>query len=190
MTEGSLDAAYFSAIYAASDDPWSFATSAYETEKYATTLAALPVGRFARVLEIGCSIGVLTAQLARRTDELVAIDIDERALALARMRCATLGNVRFERRAFPNESVAGRFDLVVLSEVAYYWSDADFATARARLAALAPGGLVELVHYTPVVEAYVRTGDAVHEAFLADARFEVLRGERHERYRLDLVRVR
>ncbi len=190
MTEGSLDEAYFSAIYAASDDPWSFASSAYEAEKYAATLAALPQPRFARALEIGCSIGVLTARLAERAEELVAIDIDARALALARTRCAAYANVRFERRAFPHETVAGRFDLVVVSEVAYYWSDADFALARSWIAAHAPDGFVELVHFTPVVEGYVRTGDAVHEAFLADTRFVRVAGARYERYRLDLLRVR
>lgn len=190
MAERSLDEAYFAAIYAASDDPWSFASSAYEAEKYATTLAALPQVRFGRALEIGCSIGVLTARLAERADELVAIDIDARALALAKARCAAYRNVRFARRAFPRETVAGRFDLVVVSEVAYYWSDADFGSARTWIATHAPGGVVELVHFTPIVEGYVRTGDAVHEAFLGDARFARVAGARYERYRVDLLRVR
>ena len=39
----SLEPAYFEALYAADPDPWRFATSAYEREKYTATLAALPM---------------------------------------------------------------------------------------------------------------------------------------------------
>ena len=35
----------------------------------------------------------------------------------------------------------------------------------------------------------VRDGDAVHARFLADPRFERLRGMRTERYRIDVLRV-
>ena len=38
----SLPSTYFTALYAADADPWRFATSDYEREKYAATLAALP----------------------------------------------------------------------------------------------------------------------------------------------------
>lgn len=190
MADRSLDAAYFADIYARSDDPWEFASSAYERAKYDATLAAIPESRPKRVLEIGCSIGVLTARLAERCEQIVAIDIDPHALALARERCRELSNVRFERRAFPAETVAGSFDLIVVSEVAYYWSDRDFARARERIAASAPRGTVVLVHFTPVVEAYVRGGDAVHDAFLNDPAFEPVWGSRAERYRLDVLRVR
>ncbi|GAC1308936.1 MAG: class I SAM-dependent methyltransferase [Vulcanimicrobiaceae bacterium] len=189
MADESLGAAYFARVYAHSDDPWNFETSPYEAEKYAATLAALPRARYARALEIGCSIGVLTARLAARCDELVAIDIDPHALDLARERCRTLGGVRFERSAFPAEAPAGDFELFVVSEVAYYWSDRDLERARARIVASAPGGTVVLVHFTPVVADYVRTGDAVHEIFLGDARFAHIAGARAERYRLDVLRV-
>ncbi|GAC1299960.1 MAG: class I SAM-dependent methyltransferase [Vulcanimicrobiaceae bacterium] len=190
MFERSLDADYFAALYARSDDPWDFANSAYERAKYDATLAALPAPHYGRALEIGCSIGVLTARLAGRCDELVAIDLDPRALELARARCAELTNVRFEQRAFPRDTVEGRFDLVVVSEVAYYWSDADFEIARDRIVASAPGGTVQFVHFTPVVEDYARTGDLVHETMLADSRFAHVSGSRAERYRIDVLRVR
>jgi Nodulation protein S (NodS) len=57
--KATLDPGYFEAIYAATNDPWSFASSAYEREKYALTLSALPKSRYQMGLEIGCSIGVL-----------------------------------------------------------------------------------------------------------------------------------
>jgi SAM-dependent methyltransferase len=186
----SLDASYFERMYARTIDPWRFATSAYEAQKYRATLDALPEARYARAFEIGCSIGVLTAELAQRCDDLLAVDVNARALAAARERCAAQRNVRFDLmpvpQAFPEES----FDLVVVSEVGYYWSDADLALAIDRIAGAAAGGTVELVHYLPVVADYPRTGDAVHEAFLADGRFESRFAARARCYRIDVLHVR
>jgi len=186
----SLPKEYFDKLYAAADDPWSFATSAYEAEKYARSLAALRP-RYARGLEIGCSIGVFTARLAAHCDELIAIDISERALAQARKRCAGDAHVRFLRAEFPHESPPPPFDLVTCCEVGYYWSDTDLALAGDRIAAaLVPGGDLLLVHFLPHVADYVRVGDEVHLAVLADRRFAHVESFRAERYRLDLLRRR
>jgi SAM-dependent methyltransferase len=128
--------------------------------------------------------------LAARVDALLCVDINARALMLARRRCADLSNVRFEQRTVPVDFPDGPFDLVVLSEVAYYWSDADLAVARDRIVAAARGGTLVLVHYLPKVDDYVRDGDAVHAAFLDDERFTALHGRREPDYRLDVLRIR
>ncbi len=71
---------------------------------------------------------------------------------------------------------------------AYYWSDADLALARDTIAdRLVPEGELLLVHFLPHVDDYVREGDAVHDAFLADHRFEHADHFRADRYRLDLL---
>lgn len=185
----SLGPEYFERLYAAAPDPWDFATSPYEHEKYARTIEMLGDTRFSRALEIGCSIGVLTARLAERCDDLLAVDINARALASARRRCATKPNVRFARMTIPQEFPDERFDLIVLSEVGYYWSDDDLRRAVYHSANAASGGILELVHFLPKVDDYVRCGDDVHEAFLRDPRFERLDAERHERYRIDLLSI-
>ena len=186
--DSTLDRAYFDRLYAATDDPWSFRTSPYEAEKYDRTLATLD-RHYARGLEIGCSVGVLTRRFATRVDRLLAVDISANAVAQTQAACADFPNVIVAQadvtRAFPE----GRFDLVVVSEVAYYWSTSDFAYVRDRIASSAPGGDVLLVHFLPKVPDYVRDGDAVHETFLADPRFARVRGSRAERYRIDLLRV-
>jgi SAM-dependent methyltransferase len=189
MRESSLDAAYFEKLYAENDDPWDFAQSRYERDKYHTTIAMLRGAHFERALEIGCSVGVLTSMLAPFCAELLAVDINPRALETARRRNFGVANVRFAEMAVPGEFPDGSFDLVLVSEVAYYWSDADLAGAIDRIAAAAPGGIVELVHFLPKVADYVRDGDAVHAAFLADGRFERRSAYRHDSYRIDVLSV-
>jgi len=184
----SLKPEYFDRLYAENPDPWSFATSEYERRKYDDTLAAL-APQYATALEIGCSVGVLTAQLAPRCEDLLAVDVSARALAAARDRCADFPQVRFAQASLPADFPAETFDLVLVSEVAYYWSDDDFARALDAIAGALPiGGDLLLVHFLPHVDDYVRDGDAVHERFLADPRFTHVHGHRADRYRLDLLR--
>ncbi|MBH8568175.1 methyltransferase domain-containing protein [Microvirga sp. STS02] len=186
---------YFDHVYQANRDPWNFETSPYEREKYATTLAALPRPRYAEVFEIGCSLGVLTAQLAPRCGHLLAVDVSEAALAQARARCANLPQVEIRQLRVPEEFPRQSFDLIMLSEVGYYWSPADLARAADLLiAGLNPGGQLLLVHWTPPVHDYPLTGDDVHEFFLArtieNGPLRHLTGQRHETYRLDLLQKR
>lgn len=186
----SLPPEYFDRKYAEKLDYWDFETSPYEAEKYASSLAALPRERYRRGFEIGCSIGVLTAKLAARCDALLSIDVADAALNVARQRCAQLPQVRLQRMQFPGEQPGTdeRLDLIVVSEVGYYWSREELAVAKDWMVAnLSPGGTLLLVHYTPPVSDYPLTGDEVHEAFLTDARFQHRAGDRKEQYRLDVL---
>ncbi len=188
MNDGSLDRTYFETLYDGSPDPWRFATSAYEREKYAASLAALDRPRYARALEIGCSIGVFTAALAARCETLLAIDISTAALERARKRCVELENVRFERLTVPGDFPDGEFDLVTLCEVGYYFDDGDAQRTRERIVtALEPNGTLLLVHFLPKVDDYLRDGDGVHTAYVADPRFELRAHHRSERYRIDVL---
>ncbi len=179
---------YFDGVYAHTEDPWDFETSTYEREKYAATVAALPEAQYTSAFEIGCSIGVLTELLASRCDALLAIDINEAPLIRARERLADQPQVTFRRMTVPKEFPAERFDLVVLSEVGYYWSSEDLTRAITLIGeAVLPGGTLILVHYTPYVPDYPLTGDEVHETFSQLLRgFHHLKAERAERYRMDV----
>jgi predicted TPR repeat methyltransferase len=183
----SLGAEYFDRLYAGSTDPWNFETSKYESDKYGATVEALGSGRFLNALEIGCSIGVLTSMLADRCESLLSIDVSGDALKNARIRCAQKTNVRFAQMQVPNDFPLGNFDLIVVSEVGYYWSKSDLSLSIDKIAVAAQGGTVELVHYLPKVHDYPLSGDDVHEAFLADQRFKSLRSARTEKYRLDIL---
>lgn len=189
---GSLPTSYFDALYAGSDDPWSFDSSDYERAKYQATLAALPRPRYRRVLEIGCSIGVLTEKLASRCDQLVAMEPAGKALAQARARCRHLAHVAFLQAKAPDDWPDGRFDLILLSEVVYYLSPDDVARLAARVVgSLAPEGEVELVHWIRETD-YPLSGDEAVERFIAaqpDA-LRLLGQQRTQDYRLDLLRRR
>lgn len=183
---GSIGADYFSRLYAEDPDPWRFASSPYEAAKYADTLDALPSARYERALEVGCAIGVLTRALGARCDTLVAIDVAEAALAQARSRCADFPHVVVERRAVPDETPDGPFDLAVVSEVGYYLSRADLGRFEQQLAErVAPGGHVVLVHWTGQTD-YPLDADDVHAAF-AGPDWRSVTARREAQYRLDVV---
>ncbi len=190
MQPQSLPPSYFDAIYQTDPDPWKFATSDYEAEKYATTIAALPKPRYHSALEIGGSIGVLTAQLAPMCDRLLSIDVAKLAQDKAIARCQHLSHVNFELMSFPHEYPQAKFDLILLSEVGYYWCPADLHIAQQRmLELLEPGGNLLLVHWLPRSPDYPLTGDEVHDSFLdlAPDRLRSCHAYRHEeKYRLDL----
>lgn len=182
----SMGRAYFDALYARDPDPWRFASSAYEREKYAASLAALPGGRFGQALEVGCSIAVFTALLARRCDTLLALDVAEDALDQARAGC-TATNVRFENRRVPDEWPAGTFDLIVLSEVLYYLMGAEVARVGGLVrAALGNGGTVLLVHYLGETD-YPMSGDDAAAAFIEATGLPVVRQVRAPGYRIDVL---
>jgi SAM-dependent methyltransferase len=179
---------YFRRLYRLNEDPWDFAGSEYEREKYLATLAALPHERYRSALELGCSIGVFTRLLAERCEEVLAVDVSVDALISASRRCAGLAHVRFApcdlTRAFP----AGGYDLVTLCELGFYFSPPDLARIREAIArVLERDGDLILVHWTPPVNGHAQTAEQVHAAFLTDARFVARTNALAPTYRLDVV---
>lgn len=157
-----LSAAFFDALYARDPDPWDFATSAYEHEKYDATVGALGGRRYGSALEVGCSIGVLTERLAAHAGRLLAIDAAEVAAAAARKRLAALAHVTVERREIPEDFPDGPFELIVCSEVLYYLDQPAFEAMLDAIARELTGSLLA-VHWRPGTETYPLGGDDVHE---------------------------
>ena len=177
---------YFDALYNTNGDPWNFETKPYEQQKYAATLEHLPRVRYSSALELGCSIGVLTRMLAARTQSLLSVDAAQIAVDAARARCADLPHVEVRRATLPDEFPAGQFDLILMSEVGYYFARPDLMQLSARiLAAMAPDSDLVLVHYLPEVPDYPLTGDEVHQCFMELPELRHTFGLRAERYRLD-----
>ena len=76
--------------------------------------------------------------------------------------------VRVERRDLPGQWPAGRFDLVVFSEILYYFGDHDLEQmVENGVAALEPEGTLLAVHWRHPVADYPRSGDDVHGVLAA-----------------------
>jgi SAM-dependent methyltransferase len=159
---------YFAGLYRQSDDPWLLRDRWYERRKRALTLAALPDERYPSAYEPGCANGELTVELAARCDVLLATDLNADAVELARRRVDHLAHVRVERRATPEEWPNAAFDLIVVSEMAYYLDDTQLAQLAGKLrGTLNPGGTVIACHWRRPIEGWPHSGDFVHEQLRA-----------------------
>ena len=182
-----LPAAYFDRLYARSPDPWSLRTRWYEKRKRAVTVAALPRERYARAFEPGCSVGSLTAALATRCQELVAADAHDGAAAAAQAALAGHPHVAVRRMAVPDEWPYGSFDLVVLSELGYYFEPPDLRRLVGRaIESLDPGGTLVACHWRHPVHEYPATGDDVHRLLQAQPEMAVAAHHLEEDFVLDV----
>ena len=187
--KSTLTEEYFKKVYEAKHDPWNFATSAYEKKKYAATIKALPKKNYNNALEIGCSIGVLTKLLSKKCTQLLATDISDKALEQARERCKNMDHITFQKLNFPTELPNEKFDLIMVSEVAYYLSTDDWKTAIHKIyGMLLPKGQIALIHWLPEVHDYPQTGDEVHDIFsdLMNSKMKNIFNSREEKYRIDI----
>lgn len=185
----SLNSEYFENVYAANEDPWNFETSEYEAAKYSVTIASLPKDKYESALEIGCSIGVLTQLIAKKCLRLLATDVSRKAIDQASRRCIELDNVSFQLLTFPKQIPDGRYDLIIISEVAYYLSYNDWEYAiKILLEKIITGGHIVLVHWLPEVHDYPQTGDEVHNSFkeFMENRMINIYADRTMSYRIDV----
>ncbi|THJ67993.1 methyltransferase domain-containing protein [Arthrobacter echini] len=163
VSEGSST---FERLHQDKADPWEVAERFYEQRKRALTIASLPRDRFCRTLEIGCSVGSLTKELAAVSDNVLALDTSETAVRrtaevlstndAAEARLATVP------RDWPRED--GPFDLVVLSETGYFLSSDQLDEVISLiLASLDDDGVLVLCHWNHPIEGWELDGVDVHE---------------------------
>ncbi|WCO67788.1 SAM-dependent methyltransferase [Iamia majanohamensis] len=154
----------FEERYRADPDPWDFAGSPAEQARYDDLLDVLGPGPFASAYEPGCSIGVLTGRLAHRCDRLRAVDVSPTAIAQARERCGDRPGLTLAVASVADDRT-GDHDLVVASEVGYYFAGDELAAVVDRLVgALLPGGTLLACHWTGHSEDHAVHGAEVHAA--------------------------
>jgi predicted TPR repeat methyltransferase len=177
---------FFEELYLHDDDPWSFGTSEYELGRYQTTLQALANRRYQRAFEPGCSIGVLTEQLAMISDRVEAIDISSMAVEQAARRCGTLSNVSIRQGALPTDVPSGSFDLIVFSEIGYYFDERQLEAMVDRLIDHMQSGSVFLaVHWLGSSPDHILNGSNVHKIISCSPRLAHEHSEDHTKYLLD-----
>jgi 2-polyprenyl-3-methyl-5-hydroxy-6-metoxy-1,4-benzoquinol methylase len=154
---------YFEKKYRADIDPWHFKTSEYERDKYQATLVSLTKDRYAAALEVGCSIGVLTKLLSSRCMSLLAVDSSPTAIEAA--RSINGQNVTFRVANLPAKFPEGNFDLIVLSEILYYFDKADLErVAQLCIDSISQDGEIVLCHWLGETD-YPLTGVEASELF-------------------------
>lgn len=156
--------AHFERVYQADPDPWHFAASPYEQARYAALLTHVPPGRYRRAFEPGCSVGVLTVELARRCGHVLAVDIAATALERARERCRDLPNVELRQAALTAVDLGSTpFDLIVFSEIGYYSDREHLLPVLTRLREqVLPGGRLIGQHWIGHSPDHTRHGFEVH----------------------------
>jgi len=184
--------AYFDRLYGGSDaDPFGFDTRPEERLKFAKTLDLCGSGPFESVLEIGCSIGTFTELLAPRCASLLATDISERAVHAVRGRLVAFPQVTCEVRDMRHAFPVGSFDLVVASDVFYYWAiDEIIDVLRHIEQGLAPGGTLVTLHYVPRIGTLL-DGNEVHDLMAQESQLDHVLTDSTEfgdgrMYRIDL----
>ena len=105
----------------------------------------------------------------------------------ARERLAAFDHVRVERRTLPVEWPDGRFDLVVCSELLYYWDRATLDGALEVIAgSVARGGRLVAVHYRPESSVDPLTGDDVHALLRERLALGHVESEVNDKFRIDV----
>lgn len=179
---------WFERAYAEDPDPWGMATRAYERRKYALTVASLPEERYRSGFEPGCSLGVLSVSLASRCDRLLSVDHVAPVVAAAARRLRPFPHVHVERRDLPEAWPEGPFDLLVLSELGYYFDAGELEVLEAAAwSSLDAGATVVAVHWRHRTD-YPLSGDEVHAALDRDPHLRSVAHHVEDDFLLDVWR--
>jgi SAM-dependent methyltransferase len=177
---------FFENKYRQDIDPWNFESSPYEKERYAAILRTLRNHGYSSAFEPGCSIGVLTQALARYCSRLEAVDISPTAVVRAQARCKDLLNVHIQCGSLPEAIPDGEFDLVVFSEIGYYFERRELEKITQELCEkLIPGGTLIAAHWLGTSADHLLSGDQVHESIRENDNLSLDKAERYRNFRLD-----
>jgi SAM-dependent methyltransferase len=193
--EGSRAA--FEQAYSAGRDPWASADQRYRYQavKYRSLMSLLPKGRrFARALDLGSGVGVLSLALADVADDVLGLDIAQSAVDRATLRAGGRHGVRFAQGDASNlsRSLDGSFDLVVIADTIYYLDAVDDMSLKAmacRVAdLLAPGGICLMAnHFFFSGDRDSRLSRRIHDAFAWSPRLALVREHRRPFYLASLL---
>ena len=175
----------FEEQYRRDEDPWNLATSPYEQAKYDATVTALGDRTYPFGLELGASIGVLSERLARRCGRLITLEPAPTAVERARRRLAGLPNVDVRLGAAPADLPEWTFDLIICSEVLYYFAPDELDELMNALEARLPRAGTLLAVSWRGRGTHRQTGDEVHAQLRSRPGLVRIHGSTHDSYLLD-----
>ena len=140
----------FEELHRSEREPWMFGARAAEILRHEWIVETARRLAPASTLDVGCTVGQLTARLAGALPDVSAIDVSPTAVAAARGRMPA--PVRFMSGSVTSLPVGSKtFDLVIAADGIYSWnlSADDRATAIAELhRILRPGGRALFTEHT------------------------------------------
>ncbi len=172
-------AEFFEQRYRTSGDPWDLAHDSYEQARYDTIIRALDGRRYAFAFEPGCAVGALTEKLATICDRVYACDFSETAVEQARQRCARFPGVSVRCASVTDPAPIADFDLIVLSEIGYYFSSTAWQSLVSDIAEhMHPGTTLLASHWLGSSPDHILSGDEVHRC-MQHPRLRHEHAERH-----------
>jgi SAM-dependent methyltransferase len=164
--------AHFQQLYQQDADPWKVRQRWYEQRKRDILLASLPRQRYRSAFEPACGNGELTAALAHRAERLLASDLSAEAVVLTRRRMlreapSDAARVTIRQQHMPQDWPAdAAFDLIVISEMAYYLDEQALLRLRqCCVDGLAEGGTLVMCHWRRPFDDRRLNTDSVHTVF-------------------------
>lgn len=160
---------YFDALYQGNSDPWHYQTRWYEKRKRAITLAVLPNLHYPSAIELGCSNGVFSQEIAPRCDLLLCLDGNHQAVTLAQQRLQTLSHVSVTQAKIPQDLPTQSFDLIIIGEILYYLTQAEIhAVIDWAKACLNINGTLLCCHWRYAIDGFAQNGNSVHHSLQAE----------------------
>lgn len=179
----------FDTVHADGAEPWD-PRAWYEHRKRGLLLAGLDRPAFQSGLELGCSTGALLEELAPRCHQLLGVDASTEALDSARRRTSHLDAVSCRQGILPGDWPAGRFDLFILSESGYYFSQTGLAELLDRVMGSAlPDALLVACHWRHPIAGWPLDGADVHHLLRMDARLVLAGSYLEDEFQLDFFRI-
>ena len=177
---------FFDHLYQQNSDPWNFATNTYELTRYKRIFSLLSHQFYQRILEVGCSIGILTRMLSSIACRIDALDISAVALGLAARNCADLTNINFICESIQNYQPRTDTDLIILSEVGYYFTKNQLAKILCKLTSHCHKPLTLLAcHWLGYSADHILPGDEVHSLIALQEGVKLISSHKNLNYRLD-----
>jgi cyclopropane fatty-acyl-phospholipid synthase-like methyltransferase len=186
VNASTTSAEFFEQKYRENADPWDFARSEYEQSRYGAIIAALGERRYERAFEPGCSVGELTWRLASHCEHVDAMDISATAIDRAKLCCSGLPNVTLRVGGLPHHIPEGSFDLIVFSEIGYYFDEARLQElGKSLVDHISSSGTLLAAHWLGTSKDHVLSGDRVHEVLGGLDGLRLNCTKRYEKFRLD-----
>ena len=156
-------AEFFEQRYHDSGDPWDLAHDTYEQGRYDTIIRALQGRTYASAFEPGCAVGALTEKLAAICTRVDARDFSQTAVDEAKRRCARFSGVTVQCASITEPAPIEEYDLIVLSEIGYYFSSMAWQSLLMDFAdRMQVGATLLMSHWLGNSPDHILTGDEVH----------------------------